>query len=183
MQSHYILADSSFFILFLNDINDHSSLNKVIEKYKFIITQRIKDEITQSYNNNKVWLDEKTKDGNIIVEQTDDESLEIFKPFISKEEELKQRGEYELIALAFKIKEEGHDFYLIIDDTDARKIASKLSLESYLVYTSKFIELCCCNIKIFTRDEAIKILENIRNSRFRLDTNILDSIINNIQRW
>jgi len=59
MQSHYILADSSFFILFLNDINDHSSLNKVIDKYKFIITRLIKDEITQSYNNNKVWLDEK----------------------------------------------------------------------------------------------------------------------------
>lgn len=36
-------------------------------------------------------------------------------------------------------------------------------------------------MKIFTKDEAIKILENIRNSRFRLDTNILDSIINNIQ--
>lgn len=184
MTNNYVLADSSFFILFLNDINNRSALNRIINKYKFIITPHIQNEITSKYNNNKLWLNNKIKNNNIIIQPTDDNNLAIFEPLISRKEKLDKHGEYELIAIAYKLKEESkYDFYLIIDDKDARKIANQLSLESYLIHTLEFIKVCYCDTRIFTKNEAIKILEDIRNSKFRVKDHILYNIMNDIQQW
>lgn len=177
-----VIADSSFFILFLNDINSPSYLTKIVKRYKFIVTPRIKEEITKK-EENKRWLE---LNGEQFDERTASVELEkLFSPFISKNEELYKKGEYEIICLAYILKDD-IDFLLIIDDDDARRlIKSHLpDLENHLCYTTKFIEICTCETRIFNKSEALHIIKKMSETRkFRIKQNILAQIEDNIRRW
>jgi predicted nucleic acid-binding protein len=181
-----IIADSSFFLLFLNDIDRPSYLDKLIKNYKFIITQMIKEELSGNSKSN-TWL--QSNSASIVVEDINEYRLEeIFSSLVSKKAiSIKlHRGEWEIIGLAYMLKDEGEDFILIIDDKEARRFVEKNmpSLQHHLCYTLKFIELCTCNEHIFKKEEALDMLEEIeRRGRFRVTGDILAQIKNNIERW
>lgn len=180
MTEYNVIADSSFFILFLNDINEPSYLNKIIRECTFIITPRIREEISIKNSSwveqNKRWLLEEDI-SSFKLEET-------FSLFISSNEELYKKGEYEIIALAYLLKDT-RDFLLIIDEDEARNLIEQHlpSLTSHLCYSTRFIEICTCNLRIFKKEEALSILYKIEKSHFRVPNAVLTKIREEIREW
>jgi len=174
--SQNIIADSSFYICFLNDIEEPAFLNRVIDKFDFYITPLVESEIRlDDYE----WLKKNEK----MVRVGDHINFgEILKPFLSTK--AIEKGEHEVIGLGYHFFMTGLPFYLVIDDQEAREFvkANINHLISFLHGTIGFIALCCCRFEVFSKNEAMVIFNKIGDSKFRISKDILEKIKINIER-
>jgi len=175
-ESHNIIADSSFYLCFLDDINTPDFLYRIIDRFDFYITPLVEREI--QIEKNKFLKDNKRmiRIGNYI------DFGEILKPFLSKK--IIDKGEHEVIGLGYHFFKIGLPFYLVIDDDEAREFVKKNlnPLFSFLHGTIGLIRLCCCHFKIFSNAETIAIFNKIENSKFRISKDILQKIKSDIER-
>jgi predicted nucleic acid-binding protein len=168
--SQKIIADSSFYLCFLDDIGDPDFLYRIIDRFDFYITPIVEREIqidrNQSLKNNERLV----RIGHYI------DFGEIIKPFLSKK--VTDTGEHEVIGLGYHCFMIGLPFNFIIDDNEAREFVKKNlnPLLSFLHGTVGFIGLCCCQFLIFSKDETIAIFNKIERSKFRISKNILYKI-------
>jgi predicted nucleic acid-binding protein len=165
-----VIADSSFYICFLDDVDDPNSLSRIInsQNFRFIGGKLVCSEIKESKNcANVESLDEK------IVDPTSYNYGEILKPFFGRSE--LKKGEHESISIAYIHSSNGKNFKLVLDDRQPRMIIKKNfpDLENKLTGTVGFIGLCNYEYKIFSSEEAINILLSIRDSKFRIKDSIL----------
>lgn len=166
-----IIADSSFYICFLDDINRPEILCKIINEFDFIITPLVKNEIKKSKNyfhlqNNK----------NIAFIQFSLDYGEILKAFFSKEEIIK--GEHEVIGTAYILYRLNRNFCFIIDDSEPRKfvINNIPDLIKLMMGTVNFIGLCCCSYGLLRKNETLMLLNQIEKSKFRVKKTILNQV-------
>ena len=97
MNKIQVIPDSSFYICFIDDIKDHENLIEIIkyDKFNFIISVVVKDEIAKSPNYNKIEAVMKSD-----VEFFSEINYgEILRPLFSKEE--LKKGENEVITISF----------------------------------------------------------------------------------
>jgi len=165
-----IIADSSFYICFLDDVNDPKSLSKIInsQDFRFIGGKLVKSEVMESKNCCKIEsLGEK------IVDPTSYNYGEILKPFFGSSE--LKKGEHESISIAYIHSLNGKNFKLVLDDRQPRMIIRKhfSELETKLTGTVGFVGSCNYEYNIFSQAEALNILLSIRDSKFRIKESIL----------
>jgi predicted nucleic acid-binding protein len=174
-EPHKIIADSSFYLCFLDDINDPDFLHRIIEKFDLYITPIVECEIKIEKNKSLKENKKIIRIGNYIA------FGEILKPFLSKK--IIDKGEHEVIGLGFHFFMIGVPFYLVIDDEEARSFVRKnLSfLSSCLHGTVGLICLCCCYFKIFSKSETMVTFNKIENSKFRISKEILYKIKNAVE--
>jgi predicted nucleic acid-binding protein len=172
--SKNIIADSSFYLCFLDDINEPSFLDRIIDKFDFYITPIVEHEIKFEKNEMLKRNEKIIRVGNHI------NFGEILKPFLSVKS--LEKGEHEVIGLGYHFFMIGMPFYLIIDDHDAKEFVRKNinDLFSFLHVTLGFIKIGCCYFKIFSKEEAITIVNKIEHSKFRISKDILKKIKNDI---
>jgi len=174
-----VIADSSFYICFLDDIVDHEILILFITRQELIFTvgRIIAKEIKKSSNFENI---KKNFNSNILIFSYY-EYGEILKPFFSEDEILK--GEHEVIVISYIFYYLNKRFLVILDDIWARKylINNFPDLEDNLKGTIGFIEYSASNHSFFTPKSAIIILEKIKKSKFRVKENIIRSTIKKIQ--
>ncbi len=171
-----VIADSSFYICFLEDINKPSFICSLFShSFKFYISTIIHDEISKSGNFRHI------KDGLNIQTNLDYKIDEILKPFFGKNEV--RRGEHEAIALAFLYYEHKVDFNIIFDDMEVRKFIQKNipKLEISMIGTLGFIARCKCKYDILSESVAVCTINNIKNSKFRASDNLIKSILQQIK--
>lgn len=173
----YIIADSTFYICFLDDIKKPCILLQIMNSFHFCFTPLILNEIKKSTNYRSLF--DNTRIQTIEFEF---EYGEIFKPFLSKDKVIK--GEAEVIALSAILYKSGKLQNLILDEGEARGfIQRNLSyLNRFMIGTLGFIGNCHCDKKIIDKNVALELLELIKNSKFRIEEKILNSIRAIIQR-
>lgn len=178
MTTKDVIADSTFYICFLDDIEYPDGLKKIFlsKKFEFIIGPVVEAEIRSSKNYYQI---------SECLSRVRKHPLpfrygEIVRPFLGIEEI--RKGEHEVIGIAIVYYLRGIDFILILDDNGPRKVIAKrlAGIKSKMTGTVGFVKLCCCHYKIYSIQEAKNILEKIKNSKFRVPSNIVDDIIREI---
>jgi len=171
------IADSSFYICFLDDINKPEVLVDVFKNFQFYLTKRLELEIKKSSNYNII-----DNNSSLIQLNFPYDISEVLRPFFGKSE--LDKGEHEVIAFSYLIYPKNKFFILILDEDGPRNFVLKnLSyLSSNLTGTVGFIGKCHCDYKIFQKVYAKSILVNIKNSKFRVVDIVLNSVLKNIER-
>lgn len=174
-----IVPDSSFYICFLDDINKPQYLHQLLEcnAFRFITGSRIKEEVSRSSNYKMI---EKTVEIHVQIFMYYNYG-EILRPFFSLEEIT--RGEHEVIAIAYILHFLEIEFTAILDDDGPKKFLQKNfpKILTRVTGTVGFIKLCCSR-RVFSKEEAISILVLIKNSKFRVRSEIVDETIEEIRR-
>ena len=173
-----VISDSTFYICFLDDIDYPEGLKKIISsgEFKFVIGPVVENEIGNSPNYHFIKSDlSKVREKPLSFNYG-----EIVRPFLGISEI--KKGEHEVIGIAIVYHLKGKDFILILDEDGPRRIIEKKlsGIKSKMTGTVGFITRCYCEYLIYTLDEAINILERIRNSKFRVQPHIVDKALNEI---
>lgn len=166
-----ILADSSFYICFLDDINRHDCLGKIVIEFDFILPPIVNSEIQKSKNYSVI---KNCKD--IVPFSLYYDVSSILKPFFGSQEI--KKGEHEVIGYAYFLNENSDKFYFILDEDGPRKFVERYfpTLTPLMKGTAKFVGMCACEFYIMSKQEVREVLTLIENSPFRITKNILDKV-------
>ncbi|MEK6908464.1 MAG: hypothetical protein AABX23_00225 [Nanoarchaeota archaeon] len=175
-----LVADSTFYIFFIEDSKNSNLLCKILNSFKAHISPTIYDELKMksrdqelnSIINNKCNI---FKDSRIKYS-------EALRPVFSKEE--LKKGEHEIIAIAVLCDQMVIDFVLVIDDEGPRKIINShfKYLLTRLVRTARFIEQCYSKYDIFENGESIKLLNDMKSSKFRIDDKSIEQLLKELEK-
>ncbi len=174
-----VVADSSFYICFLDDIKKPEYLIRLVDHFEFVLGKIIHKEIRKSpnYSGRKNIMKKK------VLYFEYENYGEILRPFFSMEEI--QKGEHEAIAISIiLIRIELLDISLIMDDSNARNFIKKNFQDIYhmVKYTVQFIVECYDTHRIFKKEEIVEILTLIKKSKFRIDKKLVDYLLKNLKR-
>jgi predicted nucleic acid-binding protein len=175
----YIIPDSSFYICFIDDIEDCESLIEILKNkaFRFVIGIVVKGEIKKSkkYQIIEDYIE------NSILYFSETNYGELLKPLFSEEE--LRKGENEVITISYILFDLNYDFITILDDDEPRKffLINFPEFADKLKGSIGFIKDCVCIQKIFTKDKGLNILACIKNSKFRIKKDIINDIIEKIK--
>ncbi|MGD0978050.1 MAG: hypothetical protein ABR962_02795 [Candidatus Bathyarchaeia archaeon] len=169
-----ILADSSFYLCFLEDIKQPEVLTRILNRLDFLITPIVYEEVSKSDNfkhfrsNPKIILLPKENLG------------EILKPFFSKGQI--EKGETEVIELAYEFYADGTPKMFILDDKEPRLFVMRNLpyLVELMVGTVGFVGKCYYEYEILKKNEASAILLVISTSTFRVEPEIINEVLTKI---
>lgn len=163
------LMDTSSLILFLDFIPEYEFLITFAENGEIIIiTPPVEKEYynkIKSFKNNEYTLE------NLINTEI------LFKEECVIEDIFKTRyfqlgeGEKSIISLGMKYKEQNKEYYCVLDDKNARKVANKLGLN---VKGSIGLLLLLKDKNLLTNSK--EVVNKIKNSNFRVSDNILERL-------
>jgi predicted nucleic acid-binding protein len=171
-----IVADSTFYLCFLDDIKRPDCLVIVLKNFTFYLPRTVVTELSISEGYNLI----KNHVGTVEVKDNYNYS-EILTPFFSKKQI--KKGEAEAVALAHIFYRTARCDKLILDDGEARSfVASNLpELAGIMIGTVGFIGDCYCVFGIYSKEEAIKMLYQIGQSKFRIKDKDLSKIKQRIE--
>jgi len=166
-----IIADSSFYVCFLDCIQDSQSLIKIIDKFKMHMGKQVLGEIKKSSNFYKI----QNKTFNLFNNPNLNLG-EALRPFITEEQISK--GEHEVIILAYVFGGTGIDFWVVIDEKSKRNLLKRVvpEVSDKLLGTINFIGLCNNKYNIFNKQESLTILDKITSSNFRVKPEIIADV-------
>ncbi len=175
-----VVPDSSFYICFIDDINKPEYLAKILihEFFTFVIGEKVKKEIMKSPHYSAIR--------EILCNHTQYFEYynygEILRPFFSLDEI--KKGEHEVIAISYILYLHKNTFIAILDDCAGRKFidCNLPQISKNVTGTVGFIKLCYCNYHVFSKKETITILNLIKSSRFRVEEEVVDETLKEIER-
>jgi len=178
MKCSTTIPDSSFFWCFLGDIKKPDSLLKILQsnEFRFVTAEIISTEIKKKPIEAQL-LHKINKNVEIFSYH---QYGEILKPLFS-DKEIK-KGEHEVIVISYILNFKREDFIAVLDDNAPKKFLKRLIPNPIGIITGTvgFIEICTVR-SVFRRAEAITILILIKESKFRIDDAIVDSVISRIE--
>jgi len=162
-----VIADSTFYILFYNDICDTKSLYYILKKYNMYLGNRLKYELRNHISDDSKFLS-LINDKDLDVDFG--ELLKNFYEFLLIEypDSVKDinDGEYEVMGISYLFKQNGSLDNLIIDDKYAYNfVINNLSfIKENLVRTIGFLKNGCKKDKTLEIDFVRDIFNNIEKS-------------------
>lgn len=170
-----VIADTSFYLCFIEDICQPATLVKIINTFDFYYSNIIEEEV--DFDN----IEELRGHRNLIGLQNFVDFGQILKPFFSQEEI--KKGEHEVIGMSFLFVQLGLTFIFILDDAPARKfVTHKIpQLVGYMHGTAGFLGICCCTYLIFTKEEIYSLLHEIEHSDFFITKNVINTVIERVR--
>lgn len=172
-----IVADSSFYICFLSNIKRPDYLVNVIKRLNLFIGRVVKTEIEGSDNFNSI----KGLIGNKLSFFEYDKYRELLRPFFSASEI--KRGETEVIAISVIFHNLGFEVLIVMDDIQPRNYISRnfTELKSSLKWTIEFVKYLC-EVRIFSKEDTIKVLKMIEVSDFRAPKIAIEKCIKEVSK-
>lgn len=168
-----VVADSSFYICFLDDISYPAFLNTIFSSkfFRFFVTPTVYNEIRHSRNYSQIEISHIEK-----LSLPYDVSA-VLMPFFGKIEKLK--GEHEIIAIGMMSDQANSNLHIIMDETGPRQFLKKHfpRMADRMVGTVGFVEECHCDHHIISKDEAVGIIQDIGSSKFRISRDIVNSVM------
>lgn len=178
MDKTSIIPDSTFFLCFIDDINDNQDLIKILnaDRFHFLMGPVVYSEISKSKNYESI--SETIKNSTSTFPYYDYGA--IIKPFFSLDEI--KRGENEVIVISYIVNLLGSSLIFIIDDGSPRNFIKRIlpDLYKYLYYSIKFLEYCTVECKLLSKDDAIRVLTAIKASKFRVPKIVIDETIKRV---
>ena len=178
MQNKRLIPDSTFFSFFLHNTNEPNFLKKIVDDFYVEVPPKVYKEIQNcKYSQNIKSFEKKLH----IFDNKLNGFSELLKPLFSTEQ--KERGEHDVVVVGFFCYNLKLDFIMVIDDKGARNFAKRNFpyLEKHMEWTANFIKNCYIIYKIFKKEEALYLLNKMRDSTFRIDNACLSSIIQEVE--
>ena len=169
-KSNFIVADSSFYICFLEDIKRPDALLLMLNKFEFAFGKTVNMEISKCEHFGSIK-------GNSHLNLIPDLNFsEVLKPFFGEYENAK--GESEIIALAIILYGISRIDKLILDEDGPRAFVERNlpNLAHFMTGTVGFVGKCCCETYILEAEKTLQILSEIEHSPFRVSYNVLSTI-------
>lgn len=169
-----IIADSSFYVCFMDTLKDTSFLDTIVSKFHIQLSPLVHKEISKSKNFEPFYSKNKARIN--VFEEPVFEIGELLKPFFSKDQKLK--GEHEILAVAYFCHNFGLDYVLIIDEEGPRAfLKDNMSvMEPKLTGTVGFIGSSYYLYDLITGEHALSLLDKIDKSTFRVSRKIISLI-------
>jgi len=175
----YIIPDASFYICFIDDIEDSESLIEILENkiFRSVIGIVVKGEIKKSDN---YQIIEDTID-NYTDYYSEANYGELLRPLFSEEE--LRKGENEVITISYILFDLNYDFITILDDEEPRKffLNNLAECSDKLRGTIGFMGDCVCIHEIFEKERGLNLLIAIKNSKFRITEVLINKIMKKIR--
>ena len=172
----FSVADSTFYLCFLEDINAPEPLATILQHLDFVIPKAVYDEVSicKGYGRARDTL-------RFTIGSSDIRFKEILRPFFSSEQW--KKGEAEAITLAFSLFNDDSLEQLILDDSQARAfVRNNLGvLVNLMTGTVGFLRVCY-RIKILPREVVLQVLLLIEKSSFHIDGEVLSKVRSDIER-
>lgn len=174
-KSESIVADSSFYLCFLDDIKQPRVLVQILDNFFFYLPPTVFDEIRVC----KTFFH--IKDHKNTQQVKGYNYGAILQPFLGRKQ--LDGGESEAIALAYIFQEVKKCDRLILDDGDARSFvqANIPTLQKLMTGTVGFIGDCHCTTALLGKQQAIDVLIAISKSKFRIKGKDLSNIKKRIE--
>ena len=169
------VADSSFYLCFLEDIESPQYLLSMLSHVDFVMPPLVLEEVRRCRNYEMLGADPRIK-----LTDPDFESREILRPLFSAEQW--QKGEAESIALGYSLQISGGLWKLVLDDTQARAFVERIlpSLSEFMTGTLGFIAICY-ETRIFSQKDSLTIIALVEKSPFRTSGEVLSTVRRRIQ--
>jgi predicted nucleic acid-binding protein len=166
-----MLADSSFYLCFLEDIKQPEVLKRILGSFKFLITPIVYDEVSKSENFKHIGSNPR------IILLPKENFGEVLRPFFSKKEI--EKGETEVIEVAYQFYADGNPRMFILDDKEPRLFVMRNLpyLVELMIGTIGFIGRCSYEYEILEKNEASAILLVISTSTFRVEPEIISEVL------
>lgn len=174
-ETNAIIADSSFYLCFLDDIEQPEVLQRLLDNFDFLVTPIVYREIGKSTHFEHVKNHPKI----ILVPR---ENLgEVLRPFFSQTEI--EKGETEVIELAYQFYASNDPKFFIIDDEGPRLFVTRnlAYLERLMIGTVGFVGECYYQYRIFEKSEARTIVIVIGRSKFRISKEVINAVLSRIE--
>jgi predicted nucleic acid-binding protein len=170
-----MLADSSFYLCFLDDIEQPDVLIKILDRCDFLITPIVYKEVSKSNNFGYIQ-----SNPNIIIFPKENLG-EILRPFFSKKEI--EKGETEVIELAYELYANGSPKNFILDEKEPRLfvIQNLPYLVELMRGTVAFVGECYYEYAILEKSEASAIVLIISTSKFRVSEEVISEVLSKIE--
>lgn len=181
-----IVADSTFYIFFFNDIKSTGHLNCILDSYNAHMGPTIKDEIGHHLEsdeeiNGKITNIAINVDFKNILDQYQISLLNAF-PGLQKWD---KKGEFEVIGLSYLLQELGSLKYLIVDDKSPYKfIKSQLKfINKNLTRTFGFLAMGAVDDELLSKSLLQKIMDetekeiSLGNKPLNIDENIWNTAV------
>jgi len=174
-ETNEILADSSFYLCFLDDIEQPKVLERILERFDFLITPIVYKEVSRSTHFKYVKNHPKI----ILVSK---ESLgEALRPFFSEKEI--EKGETEVIELAYQFYANNDSKFFIIDEEGPRLfvIRNLPYLGKLMIGTVGFVGDCYSRCGILDKSEAYALVIMIDRSKFRVSAEVIRVVLSKME--
>lgn len=173
-ETNEILADSSFYLCFLDDIEQPEVLERVLERFDFLVTPIVYKEVSKSINFKYVQNHPK------IILVPKNHLGEVLRPFFSEKEI--EKGETEVIELAYQFYANNDPRIFIIDEEGSRLfiIRNLPYLEKLMIGTVGFVGQCYYEYGILEKNEAYAIVLAISTSKFRVSAEVIRDVLSKI---
>lgn len=174
-ETNVMLADSSFYICFLEDIEQPKVLTKILDNFRFLITPIVYKEVSKSVNFKHIESNPR------IVLLREENLGEALRPFFSKEEI--EKGETEVIELAYQFYADDDPKVFILDEKEPRLfiLRNLPYLAKLMVGTVGFVGKCYYEYAILEKSEASAIVLVISVSKFRVSTEVISEVLSKIE--
>jgi len=153
-----VSADSSFYICFVDDLEEKEWIYKFIKLYSFYIGRRVLSEIPDTLLN-----DDDFRNSVTVV---DYDYYSLIKPIFGRDPKHLEDGEYEAIGIAHYLDILGELRYLILDDRRAKNFVKNNFeyLADKVVGTIGFIRNSCLEDRKLECEKGVEILNKIKET-------------------
>ena len=167
------IADTSFYIFFIGDIDGLGYLTAIAESFMLIATTLVMKELSRKHS--VEGLREM-----IVPSGFEYDIAETLRPFFDSRR--RARGEHEVIAFGHLMHKRAVPFTVIIDDAPAKRFAIRnfAHLERSMTGTLGFVVECRLNGTL-TRGDAERVLNAMKASRFRVADDLVDAALQEVQ--
>jgi predicted nucleic acid-binding protein len=170
-----MLADSSFYFCFLEDIEQPEVLKRLLDGFRFLITPIVYNEVSKSRNFKYIESHPK------IILLPKENLGEALRPFFSRKEI--EKGETEVIELAYQFYADDDPKMFILDEKEPRLFVLRNLpyLAKLMIGTVGFVGKCYYEYAILGKSEASGIVLVISRSRFRVSAEVISEVLSKIE--
>lgn len=167
------IADTSFYIFFLDDIDGLGYLAAIARSRMLVATALVMKELSRKQN-----VEELLK--MVVPAGFEYEITETLRPFFNGPGRV--RGEHEVIAFGHVMHKRAAQFTVIIDDAAAKRFALKnfAHLERSMTGTLGFV-VECHRDGILAGGDAERVLDAMKPSRFRVPDGLVDEALREVR--
>jgi predicted nucleic acid-binding protein len=169
------VADSSFYICFLGDVERPDILIKILQEdsFDFFTGPIIKNEIHKRRDSKSISDAFEAR----VVTMEYHNYGEIVRPLFSLEQ--MEKGEHEVFVISYIFHSQGRVFVAVLDDEGARSFLESRFPKIFenVRGTIGFLVICTIDKGLFSKEECTEVLELIKKSKFRARSIIIDEAI------
>jgi len=187
-----VIADATFYLVFLLDISKPDYLGSILDAQKFFLPPLVDKEIQIKLKKegnplNYTYIDRRLK--NNQIKKLDNSEFDlglILKYFTGKTNP--KIGEDEVVAYSFYLIKKYPYLCIVLDDGDAReRVKTKKKLHhvySQLKWSTDVIVDCYCNFNILKRQDCIQIIYEMKKvNALKIPDRMYDEILDRVKSF